>query len=59
MAKYFISYCYYKLDDKGRPKSKTCTSLTVQATSDLIAHQMVNQRHPGYEIELRKIEERK
>jgi len=59
MATYAMSYYYYKLDDKGRPKSKTSTSWSVQATSDLIALQMLKQRHPGYEIELRKIEQRK
>ncbi len=59
MAKYYISYAYFKLDEKGRPKSKTSTSGTFQTTSETIAVQMVQQRHPGYQIELRKVEERK
>lgn len=58
MAKYYVSYAYYKLDDKGRPKSKTSTSRTVEATSDLIALQIIKGKHPGYEIELRKIEQK-
>jgi hypothetical protein len=56
MAKFFVSYFYYKLDDNGRPKSKTSTSKTIDATSDLMALQMIKSKHPGYEIELRKIE---
>ena len=58
MAKFYVSYSYYKLDEKGRPKSKTATSRTVEATSDLMAMQIIKGKHPGYEIELRKIEQK-
>ena len=59
MSRYYITYAYFKLDEKGRPKSKTSTSGTFQTSSESIAVQMVHQRHPGYQIELRKVEERK
>lgn len=57
MAKYNISYSYYKLDEKGRPKNKTSTMSTVEATSDFMASQIIRGKHPGYEIEFRKIVE--
>lgn len=58
MAKFYVSYAYSKLDEKGRSKSKIATSRTVEATSDLIAVQIIKGKHPGYEIELRKIEQK-
>lgn len=58
MPSFRISYAYFKLDDRGRPKSKSSTQGTVQAPSDLAAMEMIRSKHPGYEIEFRKIEQK-
>ncbi|MGR6779439.1 hypothetical protein [Moritella viscosa] len=54
-SRYKISYVYYKLDDKGRPKSKTSTQTTVTAPSDAAAMAMIQSQRNGYMIEFRSI----
>ena len=55
MAKYIVSFAYYKLDDKGKPKGKTSTQKTIEAESDLAVMEIIKSQYPGNEIEFRKI----
>ena len=57
MAKYYVSYAYFRIDKNGRPTGKTSTSRTVEATSDSLALQIIKGKHAGYEIELRSIKQ--
>ncbi len=58
MAKYSISYARYKLDANGKKGSGTSTTITVEATSDYAAMEIVKSKHPGYFIEIRSIKEK-
>lgn len=50
-TKYKIAYKYFKLDDKGRPKSKSSTHAIVTAPSDLAAMEAIRSRHIGFEVQ--------
>lgn len=58
MPKFNVSYAYFKLDANGKPKGKSSTTRTVEATSDFMALEIIKGKHPGYEIELKKIEQK-
>ncbi|EHK9073604.1 hypothetical protein [Vibrio diabolicus] len=55
MAKYTVSYAYYTIGSNGKPSGKTGTQRTVEATSDSAAMMIIASKHPGKEIEWRKI----
>ncbi|MEQ1320043.1 MULTISPECIES: hypothetical protein [Acinetobacter] len=57
MAKFHVTYAYYKIVN-GRATGKTSTSRTVEATSDFMAVEIIKGKHSGYEIEIRKIEQK-
>ena len=58
MAKYQISYARYKLDQKGNKTGVTGSVVTVEATSDSMAFEIVKSKHPGFNIELRSIKQK-
>jgi len=58
MAKYQVAYRYFKLDDNGKPKSKTGRNKNIEATSDVTAMEIIKSQHPGYKIEFTKIQEK-
>jgi len=55
MAKYKISYAYYKIDKNGKPQSKTSTNKTIESETESGAMQILQSQYPSHQIEYRKV----
>ncbi|MFW2597775.1 hypothetical protein ACN9JZ_03545 [Aliarcobacter butzleri] len=58
MAKYYISYNRYKLDQKGNKIGVIGSAVTVEATSDFMALEIIKGKHPGFNIEVKSIKQK-